>query len=42
VLLSNRVHPRTRETIVAIYEEVGTLAAQAAGLPPRPEAAPRA
>jgi CubicO group peptidase (beta-lactamase class C family) len=42
VLLSNRVHPRTRETIVAIYEEVGTLAAQAAGLPPRPEAAQRA
>jgi CubicO group peptidase (beta-lactamase class C family) len=40
VLLSNRVHPRTRETIVAIYEEVGTLAAQAAGLPLRPGAAP--
>lgn len=40
VLLSNRVHPRTRETIVAIYEAVGTLAAQAAGLPPRPGAAP--
>ena len=39
VLLSNRVHPRTRESIVAIYEEVGTLAAQAAGLPPRPGAA---
>jgi CubicO group peptidase (beta-lactamase class C family) len=41
VLLSNRVHPRTREPIVAIYEEVGTLAAQAAGLPPRPGPAPR-
>ncbi len=40
VLLSNRVHPRTRETIVAIYEEVGTLAAQAAGLPLRPVPAP--
>lgn len=30
VMLSNRVHPRARETIVALYEEVGTLAAQAA------------
>jgi CubicO group peptidase (beta-lactamase class C family) len=40
VLLSNRVHPRTRETIVAIYEAVGTLAAQAAGLPLRPGPAP--
>jgi len=39
-LLSNRVHPRTRETIVAIYEAVGTLAAQAAGLPLRPGPAP--
>jgi len=29
VLLSNRVHPRTRESIVALYEQVGTLAAQA-------------
>ena len=29
VLLSNRVHPRTRDPIVALYEEVGTLAAQA-------------
>lgn len=28
VLLSNRVHPRTRESIVALYEQVGTLAAQ--------------
>ena len=35
VLLSNRVHPRTREPIVAIYEEVGTLAGEAAGLPLR-------
>jgi CubicO group peptidase (beta-lactamase class C family) len=30
VLLSNRVHPRTRESIVALYEQVATLAAQAA------------
>jgi CubicO group peptidase (beta-lactamase class C family) len=30
VMLSNRVHPRARETIVALYEQVGTLAAQAA------------
>ena len=29
VLLSNRVHPRTRESIVALYEEVGTRAADA-------------
>jgi CubicO group peptidase (beta-lactamase class C family) len=29
VLLSNRVHPRTRESIVALYGQVGTLAAQA-------------
>jgi len=29
VLLSNRVHPRTRESIVALYEQVATLAAQA-------------
>jgi len=29
VLLSNRVHPRTRESIVALYEQVGTLAAGA-------------
>jgi len=29
VLLSNRVHPRTRQSIVALYEQVGTLAAQA-------------
>jgi len=28
VLLSNRVHPRAREPIVALYEQVGTLAAQ--------------
>ena len=42
VLLSNRVHPRTRESIVAIYEEVGTLAAQAAGLPLRPGMTPGA
>jgi CubicO group peptidase (beta-lactamase class C family) len=28
-LLSNRVHPRTRESIVALYEEVGTRAADA-------------
>ena len=35
VLLSNRVHPRARESIVELYEAVGTLAAEAAGLPPR-------
>jgi CubicO group peptidase (beta-lactamase class C family) len=35
VLLSNRVHPRARESIVELYEEVGTLAAEAAGLPLR-------
>jgi CubicO group peptidase (beta-lactamase class C family) len=29
VLLSNRVHPRTRESIVALYEDVGTRAADA-------------
>jgi len=29
VLLSNRVHPRTRESIVALYEEVGTRAGEA-------------
>jgi CubicO group peptidase (beta-lactamase class C family) len=29
VLLSNRVHPRTRDSIVAVYEQVATLAAQA-------------
>ncbi|MFM8769479.1 MAG: serine hydrolase domain-containing protein, partial [Rubrivivax sp.] len=29
VLLSNRVHPRTRDSIVALYEQVGTLAAEA-------------
>ena len=41
VLLSNRVHPRAREPIVALYEEVGTLAAQAAGLPQRGAAGSR-
>ena len=30
VLLSNRVHPRTLDSIVALYEQVATLAAQAA------------
>jgi CubicO group peptidase (beta-lactamase class C family) len=35
VLLSNRVHPRARESIVELYEAVGTLAAEAAGLPAR-------
>ncbi|MEN9418364.1 MAG: hypothetical protein RI988_1984 [Pseudomonadota bacterium] len=35
VLLSNRVHPRARESIVELYEAVGTLAAEAAGLPLR-------
>jgi CubicO group peptidase (beta-lactamase class C family) len=29
VLLSNRVHPRSRESIVALYESVATAAAQA-------------
>ncbi len=32
VFLSNRVHPTTRESIVALYEEVGTRVAQAVGL----------
>lgn len=32
VLLSNRVHPRGSDSIVALYEEVGTLAARAAGV----------
>lgn len=35
VFLSNRVHPTTRESIVALYEEVGTRVAQALGVPPR-------
>ncbi len=30
VLLSNRVHPQARESIVALYEEVATLAVEAA------------
>ena len=30
VLLSNRVHPVARQSIVALYEEIGTLAAEAA------------
>lgn len=33
VLLSNRVHPRARESIVALYEEVATLAVEAATAP---------
>ena len=32
VFLSNRVHPRVGEPIVALYEEVGTWAARAAGV----------
>lgn len=32
VLLSNRVHPHGGDSIVALYEQVGTLAAQVAGL----------
>lgn len=35
VFLSNRVHPTTRESIVALYEEVGTRVAQALGVPER-------
>lgn len=35
VFLSNRVHPTTRESIVALYEEVGTCVAQALGVPGR-------
>jgi CubicO group peptidase (beta-lactamase class C family) len=35
VFLSNRVHPTTRESIVALYEEVGTLVAQALGVTER-------
>lgn len=35
VFLSNRVHPTTRESIVDLYEEVGTRVAQALGVPPR-------
>ena len=30
MLLSNRVHPVARQSIVALYEEIGTLAAEAA------------
>ena len=33
VFLSNRVHPRGNDSIVALYEEVGTAAARAVGLP---------
>jgi CubicO group peptidase (beta-lactamase class C family) len=33
VLLSNRVHPQARESIVALYEEVATLAVEAATAP---------
>lgn len=32
VFLSNRVHPRGNESIVALYEQVGTWAARAVGL----------
>lgn len=35
VFLSNRVHPIARESIVALYEEVGTRVAQALGVPAR-------
>lgn len=35
VFLSNRVHPSTRESIVDLYEEVGTRVAQALGVSPR-------
>jgi CubicO group peptidase (beta-lactamase class C family) len=31
IFLSNRVHPTTRESIVALYEEVGTRVAEAVG-----------
>jgi CubicO group peptidase (beta-lactamase class C family) len=32
IFLSNRVHPRGSDSIVALYEELGTAAARAAGL----------
>jgi CubicO group peptidase (beta-lactamase class C family) len=32
VFLSNRVHPRGSESIVALYERIGTGVARAAGL----------
>lgn len=36
VLLSNRVHPVGGTNVLPLYAELGTLAAQAAGLGPRP------